>query len=305
MGVPATLGVSASGRSPYWPEEDRQANGVIQGTLAAVRASKPFAFMGPMNLWLWAAFTTSLTTTNGSLSADVGAAGALAAGTSISSTLLPKGTTMSTIGGGGGVTTTLVLPIYTYWAKSKTGIAKITDLESTQWLLGAAVSGRGIPAGTTVLSIDTPAVLPTTFQPNGVKGTVTISNAITDSPNENIKSPFEFAIDAAAIVAGTDSAAVFTGAAILWHATVQLERCFDGGATWLPCNIGGSGALAQWIGDGSTTGQPVSLSFGEPERQILYRLNALAYTGITTTSLNYRISETGQAATTLAVPTIS
>lgn len=302
MGVPAALGVSASGRSPYWPEEDRQANGVIQGTLAAVRASKPFPFWGPMNLWLWASFATSLTTTDGSLTGVVGATGALAAGVSINSALVPKGTTMSALGGSNA---TLVLPIYTYWAKTKAGIAKITDLESTQWLLGATVSGRGIPAGTTVLSIDTPAVLPSTFKPNGVKGTVTISNAITDSPNENIKSPFEFAIAATAIVAGVDAAAVFTGAPILWNATVQLERSFDGGGTFLPCNIGGSGALAQWAGDGSTTGGPVSLSFGEPERQILYRLNALAYTGIANTTLNYRISETGQAATTVAVPTLS
>jgi len=299
MGVPAPLGVSASGRSPYWPED--KANAIIQGTLAAVRTSKPFAFYGPLNLWLWASYVTSLTLTDGSLTGAVGSAGALAAGVSISSPLLPAGTTMSALGG---TNATLVLPIYTYWAKTKTGIAKITDLTSTQWLAGAAVSGRGIPAGTTVLSIDVPAIAPTTNLPNGQKGTVTISNAVTDAPVENITSPFEFAIDNDAIVAGVDAAAIFTGAPILFNATVQLERSFDGGAVWLPCNIGGSGALAQWVGDGSATGTPVSLSFGEPERQIAYRLNCLAYTAISGTSLNYRLSETGQAATTLAVPTI-
>ncbi len=296
MGVPAPAGVSASGRSPYWPHD--KANGVIQGTIGAVAATKPFAFYGPMNLWLWASFETDLTLTDGSLTGVVGATGALAAGVSINSTLLPAGTTMSGLAGSDA---TLVLPIYTYWAKTKVGFAKITDLLSTQWLLGAAVSGHGIPDGTTVLSIDVEAVAPSQFHPNGVKGEVTISNAVVDVNQDNGRQPFEFAIDDGAIVAGVDAAAVFTGAAIVFNSTVQLERSFDGGATWLPCNIGGSGALARW---GSATQTPISITFGEPELQVLYRLNAVAYTGIAGTTLNYRISETGQRATTLAIQTI-
>lgn len=296
MGVPAPAGVSASGRSPYWPREDRQANGIVQGTLAAVRASRPFAFWGKFNLWLWASYTTSLTLTDGSLTGVVGAAGALGAGASISSTLLPKGTTMSALGG---TNATLVLPIYTYWAKTIPGVAKITGLLSTQWLLGATVTGNGIPAATTVLSIDTPAVAPSQFHPKGVPGVVTLSAAVTAGAQDNGDQPFEFALAANSIVAGVDAAAVFTGAAIVFNATVQLERSFDGGSTWIPANIALSGTLASWTG---TTITPISAQFSEPERQILYRLNALAYTGITGTTLNYRMSTTGQAATTLAVP---
>lgn len=301
MGVPAKLGVSASGRSPYWPAENLQANAVVQGTLAAVRASKAFAMFGPMNLWLWASFTTSITIVAGTLSADVGAAGALAAGTSISTPLLPYGTTMSAIGGGGGVTTTLVLPIYTYWAKTKTGIPVITGLASTQWLLGAAVSGPGIQVGTTVIGIPVPAIVPSGTDP-GRRGTVQLSLPPTSASNEDVTAPFEFTLNVAALVAGVDTAAVFTGAAIVFNATVQLERCFDGGGLWLPCNIGANGQLAQWSGATTT---PVSISFGEPEKMILYRLNALSYTGISGTTLNFRMSETGQAATTLAVPTLA
>lgn len=202
-----------------------------------------------------------------------------------------------------GTDVTLVLPIYTYWAKTVAGSDQITDLPSTEWLLGATVSGLGIPAGSTVLSIDVEAVAPSQFHRTGVKGTVTISNAVTEAPQDNGRSPFEFAIDDGVVPAGADADATFTGASIFFNATVQLERSFDGGATWLPCNIGSSGALAQWGGSASTT--PVSISFGEPESYVLYRLNALAYTGITDTTLNYRVSETGQAARTLAIPTLS
>lgn len=302
MAVPAPAGVSASGRSPYWPND--KANGVVQGTLAAVAASPPFAFVGPLNLFLWAEFTTSLTTSAGSLSADVGAAGVLAAGTSINSTLVPPGTTMSAIGGGGGVTVTLVLPTYTYWGKTKTNVAQITDLVSTDYLLGAAVAGYGVPAGTVVSSIDVTALppVPASGYP-GRTGTITISNAITADPGLDITSPFTFALDDGIIATGVDAAATFTGAAIVYNGTPQLERSFDGGSTWLPCNIGGSGILAQWP-TATTGGVPVSMAFGEPEQYMLYRVNMLAYTGIGDTTFNYRLSETGQAARSLSIPTL-
>lgn len=301
MAVPAPLGVSASGRSPYWPD-DKGANGVIQGQLAAVRATPPFGFLGPMNLWLWAAYNTELTLADGSLTATVAAAGALAAGTSINSALLPRGTTMSAIAG---TDITLVLPTYTYWAKTKPGQDQITDLPSTEWLLGATVTGPGIPAATTVLSIDVEAIPPNpeTGYP-GQRGTVTISNAVTESPTLDEQSPFEFAIDDGVIETGADADALFTGAAIVYNGTPQLERSFDGGATWLPCNMGGSGVLAQWA-SATTGGVPISISFGEPEQYVLYRINMLAYSAIGDTTFNYRISETGQAARSLAVPTLS
>ena len=67
----------------------------------------------------------------------------------------------------------------------------------------------------------------------------------------------------------------------LWGAfvaTVQLERSFDGGVTWLPLTaIGGSLAF--------TT--PCSEIFEEPESNVDYRLNCTAYTSGT---VNYRLS---------------
>lgn len=100
----------------------------------------------------------------------------------------------------------------------------------------------------------------------------------------------------AQVAGGTDNAAIFTGAAITFNATVQLERSFDGGSTWIVCNQGSSGALAQW-----TTG-PISLTFGEPEKNVLYRLNCTAYSSGT---INYRISQTGGAAESLAIGPLS
>ena len=286
MGVPASYGVSASGKSPYARD---QANGVIQGTIAAVRATEAFAFLGPFNLTMWASYSSSLTMSAGSLTAVIGAAGAVAAGTSISSTLLPKGTTMSAIGG---TNVTLVLPIYGFNCTVSASTAKLYDLPDTTWLLGAAVTGTGIPANTTVTAINTAAV-------GGAGGVVTISNAASAAPVTTAKVPLKFALAVNCIASGADAAAIFTGAAIVFNATLQLERCFDGGGIWIPCSFATSGTIAQWTG---ATQKPTSTSFVESERGVIYRLNALAYTGITDTTLNYRVSQTGQGAQSLSVP---
>jgi hypothetical protein len=79
---------------------------------------------------------------------------------------------------------------------------------------------------------------------------------------------------------------------------VQLERSFDGGATFIAGNIG-AGALAQFTGAAVT---PVDLTFGEPEKNVLYRLNCLAWTSGT---INFRISQTGGAAESLAIGPLS
>lgn len=95
---------------------------------------------------------------------------------------------------------------------------------------------------------------------------------------------------AANVVQGTDAAALFVGA--VWAGSVQLERSFDGGATWLVCGVGGGGVGAIYAG-ADLAGQPVSIVASEPERQVLYRLNCTTYTSGT---INYRISTTGLAA---------
>ena len=135
--------------------------------------------------------------------------------------------------------------------------------------IGNAIKVANVPYGTTWLTF------------SGTSGTLAFPPGITT----------------ASVLAGADAAASFTGAAISFSGTIQLERSFDGGATWVVCNVGGTGTLAQW-----TAGTPISVVVGEPEKQVLYRLNCIAYTSGT---INYRISETGAAPLTLsATPAI-
>lgn len=63
-------------------------------------------------------------------------------------------------------------------------------------------------------------------------------------------------------------------------ATVQLERSFDNGVTWLPLTAGGTATLKFTA--------PCSESAGETEAGVLYRLNCTAYTSGT---VNYRLSQ--------------
>lgn len=156
--------------------------------------------------------------------------------------------------------------------------ASLVDaLTTTKGSLNASVaSGTGIAVGQAVNSVNVPP------------GTTWATFA---SPNGTLALPAGYST--ANIVSGTDAAAIVTGAGILYVGTVQIERSFDGGRTWIVCNVGGSGQLAQY-----NAGTPVSLTFGEPEKQVLYRLNCVAYTsGV----INYRISQTGGAAESLAI----
>jgi hypothetical protein len=298
LGVPAIAGVAASGRGPYWPDDD--ANAVIQGTLSVAAPTKPFPFMGPMNLSIWGEYTTSLTATAGSLVPVVGAAGPIAAGQSVKSTLLPYGTTVS---GLAGTDATVVLPTYTYRGKVTSGVAQVRDLFQTSRLSGATVSGIGVTSSQTVSAIATAAIAPTfPGDPKGTRGIVTLSAVATAQQTDKEPTPYEFALAASgAVTTGVDAAAVFTGSAIGLVGNVQLERSFDGGQTWIVCNIGSSGALATW-----STATPVSLSFGEPEQNVLYRLNVpVILTAVSGIAVKYRVSETGQAARSLSIPTLS
>ena len=62
-------------------------------------------------------------------------------------------------------------------------------------------------------------------------------------------------------------------------ATIQLERSFDAGVTWVPCTRGGVNS--------PVTG-PISDVATEPESGMLYRLNCTAYTSGTA---NWRLSQ--------------
>lgn len=294
MAIPAPLGVAASGQ----PVVGDQATAVLTGTILGVGPTKPFAFRGPMNLLLWASINATLTTTLGSLTATVGVGAGLAAGVAVNSTLVPPGTTYGAFSGTSG---TLALPVVTQPGQVSTFAAAINGLAFTSGLLGATVVSPRLPAGTKVVAITTPAVAPTGTSP-GTPGVVQISALPLTAPNvaPGNNTPvdfFEFALTANGILAsGTDAQATFTGAAITFSGTIQLERSFDGGRTWIVCNIG-AGALAQF-----TAGTPVSITFGEPERQMLYRLNCTAYSSGT---INYRVSQTGGANESLAIGPLS
>lgn len=288
MGIPSLPGVSGSDKVAA-----DLATSVVAGTISAVGPGKGFSVYGPMNLVLYGERTATLTTTANSTAATLNSATGLAAGAAIKSANVPKGTT---IGALSGTDVTLGL-MPEFWngtlRPGTTGIYMGSLPADLSVLVGATVVSPYFASGTTVTAIDaTTRVATTSNAPTGLPGIVT-----------NIL--FEFDPDASVIITtGADATATFTGAGILFNATVQLERSFDGGATWIPCNIGGSGGLAQWVGDGSTTGSPISLAFGDPEAGMIYRLNALAFSAVSNVALKYRISTTGQAGTSISLQTI-
>src|ERR1019366_4653382 len=139
MGIPAAYGVMSSGL----PAAGDQANAVVTGTFGAVGITQPMAFYGPFNVSLWSQVATSLATVLGSLNGTVGSATGIAAGASINSTLVPPGTSVTSIGG---TTPVLDVPLITLYGYTSVNAAQITGLVSTDGLLGATVTGPGIPA---------------------------------------------------------------------------------------------------------------------------------------------------------------
>lgn len=287
MGIPTALGVSASGL----PSLTDKASAVLSGSFKAVGPTAPFAFRGPMNLLIYADVNTSLATTKGSLSATLGSATGLAAGAAVNSVNAPVGTT---IGALSGTTATLAVPPITLFASGLSVLAASLTLPpgcSAASLIGATVTvDQGYPAAqfallanTTVLAVTQADVAPSLNSP-GVPAIVTLSALPTAAPTNNGVVPLLFARTGNAIQAtSTDNNAIFTGAGVSFSGTVQVERMLDGG-TFVVCNIGGAGQLAQF-----TAGTPVSVTFGEPEKFGYYRLNCIAYSSGT---INYRFSQT-------------
>jgi hypothetical protein len=71
---------------------------------------------------------------------------------------------------------------------------------------------------------------------------------------------------------------------VLWGTfvgTVNVERSFDGGTTFVP-------VARDSAGTAMTFTAPGSLSISEPERGVLYRLNCTAWTS---GSISYRLSQ--------------
>lgn len=295
MGIPASQGVDASGIPPAGD----QATAVATGVITAVGPTAPFAFRGPMNIAIYADINTALTTTAGSTAATVASATGLSAGAAINSVNVPPGTTIGTIAGTA-VTLAIppiALPGTTDGVTNNLALPASVGQPAAATLVGAAVTGPNIPANTTVAAIVQTGVAPTNLSP-GTPTIVQLSNKPTAAtPFQNQQQIFTFVRTGNAITTtGADANATFTGAGVEYVGTIQLERSFDGGNTWIVANIGGSGALAQY-----STGTPVSLTFGEPEKNVLYRLNCTAYTSGT---INYRFSQTGSVNETMSIPLI-
>lgn len=270
------------------------ANSVVSGTFTAVGPGKPFVVRGPMNVMAWGSFKTALTTTAASLSASVASGTNVAAGQTVNSVNVPPGTTWGAFSGTSG---TLVLPVQTWYASIALGQVAI--------VMAAGAGGATLPANLNTLTgatISSPyfAAGVTVVGPGAVPGTVQLSAAPTSAPTNGGAVPIEFAVGANAIlISGADANASFTGAGIVFNTatSLQLERSIDGGQSYVVCNVGGNGGLAQYTGAGT----PVSITFGEPELGVLYRWNCTVFTGQTGVTINYRISTTGEAATTLSI----
>lgn len=290
MGIPSLPGVSGSNTVAA-----DKATSVVSGTIAAVGPGDAFSVYGAMNFVLYAERTATLTTAAGSLAATVNSATGLAAGAAIKSANVPAGTT---IGALSGTNVTLAL-MPQYWngtlQPGLTGIqmGPVGSVPTTLATLnGATIVSPYFASGTTVTGYDETA------------RTLTTSNAPTGLTGDVDNFLFEFRPTGNAIVTTGAVASTFTGAGVLFNATVNLERSFDGGQTWVLCNSGGAGFIAQFVGDGSSTGAPISVAFGDPEAAMLYRINCTVYGTNTNIAIKYRISTTGQAATSISLQVI-
>ena len=295
MGIPAPVGIGASGLPPAGD----QANAVVTGVISAIGPTQPFAMRGPLNIAAWGAVATALTTTAGSLNASVGAATGLAVGYNIISANVPAGTTIKTLVG---TNITLAIPAITMRGSTNgvdanMVIPAVVGGPRMATLVGAAVTGPNIPAGTTVLAVVQETVNPTNQSP-GTDGIVQLSAIPTGAtPFQGQIVAFTFARTGNAVTAtGADAAATYTGSGANYTGSIQVERSFDGGSTWLVANVGGAGALAIY-----TAGTPLNLTFGEPEKGVLYRLNC---TALSAGTIAYRMSETGGAAESLSIQLI-
>lgn len=250
-----------------------------------------------MNFAAWGSLKRSLTTVAGVNSGAVSGVANLSVGDAVNSTLVPPGTTVLT---SSGVTVTFAFAIQT-WQCSLLNSAVIRFPGNVvpaglnlATLVGAAVSDPNgyFPAGVTVLAVGADGV------------SLQTSAAPTTIPTTTTPAPIEFAPTANAVLGGTDANAIFDGVATPFGAstiTFQLERSFDGGYTWICCNIGGSGQPAQFANPTA----PVSVAYGDPEAGMLYRINCLAFaSAVTGTTCNYRLSTTGQAGIVASTPAI-
>lgn len=296
MGVAASQGLACNDR-PINSQD--QANALVSGTITAVGPSKCFPVWGPFNVAVYGVLTDALTVTANSLTASVNSGTDCHTGDSISSTLVPKGTTAGAVSS---TTVTLKPPTQSWMCMLPSVAAEIR------------FPGNQLPVGMTIAAL----VGATINDPNGFFGTgVTVAAVAPDgvslrtsAPPGSVPAnanpiPLEFALGASSITAsGTDALATFTGGTTPVGDTTtsfQIERSFDGGGLFIPCNVGSSGTVANYT---SLVG-PLQLSFGDPEAGMLYRINTTVFAARANVVVNYRFSTTGQAGKSLQVPALS
>jgi hypothetical protein len=291
MGIPLPLGLDAN----IPPPVGDLANEVASWVMSGVGPGPAMNIYGAFNAVAYATVNDALTTTAASSAFTVAAGDGIAVGSSVNGVNVPPGTTVKTFAGTAG---TFAFPVYGLGGTYTTNAAQITAMVQTNYLVGATIVHPDWPVGTTVTGI----VQPFVQGPGGARtlGIVSTSQKpLNNSPRPghplggNGRNRIYFQLTNSGVTAGTDAAAVFSGPTIEFVGTLELERSFDAGATWVTCNIGGGGQLAQY-----SAGTPVSFIAGECERGVAYRWNCTAYTS---GSITTRISTTGQAATTIGL----
>ncbi len=290
------MGMTSSPHHSAWgtPPPGDLAQAVIQGTITGLGAGPRFSFFGPFNVTLWANVNTSLTVVAGSLAAVVGSGVGLAAGDAVNSVLVPPGTTIATIAG---TAVTLAISPYHLTADINDNDALARNIDVTggpgsgtpplSSLLGATVSDlRGwIVPGTTVTAIDIVAIVPglPNYNNPGKVGVITLS--AQPIPPYPLNDQLNFSRTGNAIpVSGVDALATFTGSTILPSGTINLEKSFDGGSTWIVQAVLGAATVTEYL--------------NEPERGVLYRLNCTVYSA----PVQFRLSQTGAAAMSVSQP---
>ena len=112
-----------------------------------------------------------------------------------------------------------------------------------------------------------------------------VASGIFNNANNNIDiTPGETNSTSSAMdmeVSSTDANALFTGA-VAYSGTIEIERSFDGGSTWMPVCLPNTFTAAK-----QTSGAAFTTTLFEPELGVLYRVACTAYTSGT---INYRIS---------------
>lgn len=303
MGYPSPLGLAGFGTPPYGDG----ATAVLSGSFTETGVSSPFAFYGSANFTLYCQVENTISTTQGSSTATVtgSTASLIEAGTSIYTALFQSGSVFSAYSAGSGTIAFQPLGVYgdvTPLSDIITGYFPTDGNIPGTDITGSVITGYGIPDSTTISEIivhSDKTFIASSRNPNKV--VIRLSQAATELPNlPNITPRTALTIYPSTNMLPTDSnSAFFTGSSLPYTGSVQLEKSYDGGYTWIVANIGppGSGALAIYQNASS-----VSFSLFEPEKQVLYRWNCTSLTlAGSNDTVQYRISQTGSLNTSMPI----